>query len=198
MRCGRWPALYFRPHIQGRENVPTDRPFILAPVHRSYIDFSLTLAAHRPRMRYLAKDTLWKEPVGRLWSKLGAIPVARGVADRDALKACITVVEQGEPLVMFPEGTRQEGPVVEHLFDGPAYVQSRTGVPIIPMGIGGSARAMPKGSSVPRPRRVTIIIGPPLEAPVVEGSKARRSSVKVQTEALKAELQRLYDRADGR
>ncbi len=190
--------LYFRPEVIGREHVPIDRPFILCPVHRSYIDFALTLACHRPRMRYLAKDTLWKEPVGRLWSKLGAIPVARGVADREALKACIAVLEQGEPLVMFPEGTRQEGPVVEHLFDGPAYVQSRTGAPIVPVGIGGSAEAMPRGSTVPRPRKVRIVIGEPLEAPEVEGAKARRGAVKAQTEALHDEVQRLYDEAERR
>lgn len=190
--------LYFRPDIEGGENVPTDRAFILAPVHRSYVDFLLLLGCHRPRMRYLAKDTLWKEPVGRLWSKLGGIPVARGAADRDALKACITVVSQGEPLVMFPEGTRQEGPVLEHLFDGPAYVQSRTGAPIIPVGIGGSAEAMPKGAKFPKPRKVKLVIGPPMEAPRPEGAKAQRSSVKAQTEALRTEIQRLYDQADGR
>ncbi|MEY4251507.1 MAG: hypothetical protein RL691_388, partial [Actinomycetota bacterium] len=69
-------------------------------------------------------------------SALGAFPVTRGSADREALKRCIAVLEAGEPLVLFPEGTRQSGPIVQPLFDGAAYVAVKAGVPIIPVGIG--------------------------------------------------------------
>ena len=57
---------------------------------------------------------------------------------------------------MFPEGTRKEGPRLrrEDLLDGPAFVSARTGIPIVPVGIGGSARAMPLGSSIPSPDQV--------------------------------------------
>jgi 1-acyl-sn-glycerol-3-phosphate acyltransferase len=189
--------LFFHTRVEGLENVPKDRPFILAPVHRSYVDFMLVLVCHRPRMRYLAKDTLWKPPFSYLWTALGGIPVARGVADRDVLKASIACIEQGEPLVMFPEGTRQEGPVVNELFDGPAYVQSKTGAPIVPVGIGGSARIMPKGSKFPKPGHVLVLIGKPLEAPQVEGAKAKRSAIKAQTAALRNAIQDLYDEAEA-
>src|SRR3954447_3706971 len=142
---------WFRARVRGVENVPEEGAFVLAPVHRSNLDFALVLFVTKRRMRYLAKDTLWKG--GGFWAKLftalGGIPVARGTADREALRTCIEVVEAGEPLVMFPEGTRQQGPEVQHCFDGPAFVQSRTGVPIVPVGIGGSEAAMPKGSKIP-------------------------------------------------
>ena len=52
-------------------------------------------------------------------SALGGFPVVRGTADRDALRACQAVLERGEPLVMFPEGTRQSGATMQDLFDGP-------------------------------------------------------------------------------
>src|SRR3546814_19148923 len=90
---------------------------------------------------------------------LGAFPVHRGSADRDALKACTDIVSGGSPLVMFPEGTRQSGPKVEELFDGTAYVAAKTGVPIIPVGIGGSEVMLPKGAKLPRRSKLVLVVG---------------------------------------
>ena len=189
--------LWFRVSAKGREHVPAEGAFILAPVHRSNLDFALVLICTKRRMRYLAKDTLWKG--NGFWAKvftaLGGIPVARGTADREALRTCIEVLEAGEPLVMFPEGTRQHGPVVEELFDGPAFVQSRTGVPIVPVGIGGSEGAMPKGSKIPKPRKITVVIGPTLELGEHEGSKAKRAAIHARTEELHEVVQALFDEA---
>ena len=193
-----WARLYLRADFVGLDNVPSDGPFILAPVQRSNIDFLLAAGCARRRQRFLAKDTLWKPVIGNLFSALGGIPVARGTADREALQACQTVLEAGEPLVMFPEGTRQLGPTVEALFDGPAFLQSRTGVPIVPVGIGGSETAMPKGAKWIRPAKVVIVVGEPMEAPEVEGAKARRAAVKTQTATLYDEVQRLFDEAQER
>lgn len=190
--------LWLRVEYRGLEHIPTDRSFILAPVHRSNIDFLLAAGCARRRQRFLAKDSLWKPGFGLLWSALGAIPVARGTADREALRACQVVVEGGEPLVMFPEGTRQTGPTVQPLFDGPAYVQSRTGVPIVPVGIGGSERAMPKGARAIRPTKVVVVIGEPMDSPEAEGAKARRAAVRTQTSALYERVQALFDEAQQR
>ena len=190
--------VWLRVEYHGLENVPADRPFILAPVHRSNIDFMLAAGCARRRQRFLAKDTLWKPGFGVLWSALGGIPVARGTADREALHACQAVVEGGEPLVMFPEGTRQEGPVVEELFDGPAFIQGRTGAPIVPVGIGGSDRAMGKGAKVIRPVKVVVVVGEPMEAPRTDGAKARRAAIRSQTAELKIRVQTLFDDAQRR
>ena len=73
----------------------------------------------RRRLRFMGKDTLWKrQPAAWFLSALGGFPVARGTADREALKRCIAVLEAGEPLVLFPEGERKSGPTVQPLFDG--------------------------------------------------------------------------------
>lgn len=190
--------LWFGVRVEGGEHIPTDGPFILAPVHRSNVDFMVVLLCAKRRMRYLAKDTLWKPGWGRLFSALGGIPVARGTADREALRACIAVIEMGEPLVVFPEGTRQEGPEVRELFDGPAFVQARTGAPIVPVGIGGSAQAMPKGAKSIHRVPIRMLIGRSLEAPVLasgDGNRARRSATRAQTARLKTAVQALYDEA---
>ena len=148
-------------------------------------------------MRYMGKDSLWKVSLfGRLISALGAFPVRRGAADREALRRSIEVVERGEPLVLFPEGTRRFGPTIEHLFDGAAHVATRAGVPVVPVGIGGSERAMQKGKRLPRPVKIHIVVGKPLHPPMNPGGRASRRAVHELTEQLHVELQRLFEEAE--
>jgi 1-acyl-sn-glycerol-3-phosphate acyltransferase len=155
--------LYLPGRVLGRENLPTSGAFIVAPVHRSYVDWLIVARITRRRMRYIAKAELWKSKItGRLLEALGCFPVNRSGADREALERCREVLMGGEPLVMFPEGTRRSGPVVEDLREGVAYLALRAGVPVIPIGIGGSERSMPRGSHVPRPRFVEVVIGKPV------------------------------------
>ena len=187
--------LWFRVSARGMEHVPDEGPFIISPVHRSNLDFLLVLITTKRRIRFLAKDSLFTGVWAKIFLALGGIPVARGTADREALKTCIGVIEAGEPLVIFPEGTRQTGPAVEELFDGAAFVQSRTGAPILPIGIGGSEAAMPKGAKFIKPHKVRLVIGPVLTAPEVEGSKARRAAIRDRTAELHGVLQDLFDEA---
>lgn len=187
---------YTRAHIVGKHNIPKSGPFLLAPIHRSNIDTPLAAGVTRRRMRFMGKDSIWKiKPVGWIVSALGAFPVTRGSADREALKRCIAVLESGEPLVLFPEGTRQSGPVVQPLFDGAAYVAVKAGVPIIPVGIGGSEGVMPKGSKMIYPRKCVIVVGEPITPQADETGRIPRSAVKDITEQLTVELQRLFDEA---
>ena len=191
--------LFWRVSISGRENIPKTGPFILAPVHRSNVDFAIAAAITPRWMRYLAKDSIWKFGLGRIWESLGAIPVARGTADRPAMRALEEAIERGEPVVLFPEGTRQSGPEVQPLFDGAAYIASRTRVPIIPVGIGGSERAMPKGSKLLRPVKIVAIVGKPIHPEArEEGARVPRRAVTELTAALKVEVQRLFDEAQAK
>ena len=188
--------VYLRETVEGVEHVPSSGPFVLAPVHRSFIDFALVARVTRRRLRYMAKDSLWKVGLlGRLLDILGAFPVRRGAADRDALRRSVGVLEMGEGLVLFPEGTRRAGPVVQPLFEGAAYVACRTGAPIVPVGIGGSERAMRKGQRLPRPVKVHVVVGPPLLPPPTDGGRVSRRAVHELTERLRVEVQRLFDEA---
>jgi len=188
---------YFRLEIHGREHVPTHGPFVLAPVHRSNLDFILVSAVTRTRMRYMGKASIWKwRWGGKFVSMLGAFPVHRGSADREALRACLEVIENGEPLVMFPEGTRRSGRVVENLFDGPAYIAARAGAPLVPVGIGGSDKAMPVGAKFIRPHRIVLVVGAPIAPPPGDGTgRVRRRVVRELTERLRTSVQALYDEA---
>ena len=188
--------LFWRETVEGREHVPRSGPYIVAPVHRSNVDTPLAAIVTRRRLRYMGKESVWKiKPIGAFLSALGGFPVRREVADREALRRCVEVLEGGEPLVLFPEGRRRAGPVVEDLFEGAAYLALRTGVPIVPVGIGGSERAMPKGARMLHPVKVHVVIGPPLQPERPPGGRAPRRAVRELTDALQAELQRLFDEA---
>jgi 1-acyl-sn-glycerol-3-phosphate acyltransferase len=196
--CG-FTRILTRLTIEGNEHLPTVGAYVLAPVHRSYIDTPITACVTRRRIRFMGKQEVWKyAPVGWLVSSLGAFPVARGSADREALKRCIAALEGGEPLVLFPEGERKDGLVVQPLFDGAAFVAARAGVPIIPIGIGGSAKVMPRHAKMIHPAKVHVVIGAPIRATVGESGRASRSAIGAVTSELHRELQRLFDLAESR
>ena len=185
-----------RVEVHGAEHVPTSGPFILAPVHRSNLDTPYAAATTRRRLRFMGKDSLWKfRPFGWLLSSLGGFPVTRGSADREALKRCLDVLRGGEPVVLFPEGERKSGPLVQPLFDGAAYLASKTNVPIVPVGIGGSERAMSKGARWIKPVKVHVVVGPALPASSHDGRRATRAELKALTDQLHEDLQKLFDEA---
>ena len=172
----------------------------MAPVHRSNIDTPIVAVVTKRRLRYMGKDSLWKKQPGAwMLSALGGFPVTRGTADREALKRCIEVLEGGEPLVLFPEGERKAGPIVQPLFDGAAYVAARAGAPILPVGIGGSEGVMPKGAKFIYPRKVHVVIGQAdhrADRRRQPGAASRGTSRRPRSCA--TVLQELFDRAQAR
>lgn len=189
--------LYFRVEVHGRGYIPKQGAFILSPSHRSNLDTPMIAVVTKRRLRYMGKESLWKsKPFGWFLSTLGGFPVQRGAADREAMRAAMEVLNRGEPLVMFPEGTRQTGPLIEEMRDGPAYVACRTGVPIVPVGMVGTEGAMPKGSKFVRPVKMVFVIRPPIHPPAGEaGARVPRRVVRELTEQLRDEIQLAFDDA---
>lgn len=191
--------VWCRMSIEGRDNLPKEGAFILAPTHRSIIDTPVSSGVYRKRMRFMGADKWWSNRhFGGLLSALGGFPVSRGTADREALKRCIAVIEGGEPLVLFPEGERKSGSIVQPLFEGAAYIAMKTGVPIVPVGIGGSERVMPKGARFIYPRKLYVMVGKPLVVPAAASAKEQRVAARGLTIQLHAEMQRLFDIAQAR
>lgn len=180
--------------VEGRDRLPVGVAYVVAPVHRSYADFAAMVAAVPRVMRFMAKDSVWKwRWLGRFIEFNGSFPVDREHADRDALRRCEDAVAGGDPVVMFPEGRRKEGPLVEDLFDGPSFVACRNRVPIVPVAIAGTDDFMPRGSRGIRRARVRVVIGEPIYPDVPATGRVPRRAVTENTEHLRAELQRLYD-----
>jgi len=182
----------FRVTVVGREHVPATGAYIVAPTHRSILDVPFSAFITKRTIRFLAKDELFSTPFGEwFFTALGAVRVERGTADRGALRALEAVLAQGEPVAVFPEGTRCSGPRLAPLFDGAAYLSVKLGVPIVPVGVGGSEGILPKGKVLPRVRKVAVVVGTPIAPPVLEG-RARRAAATKLTDELAAELQRVY------
>jgi 1-acyl-sn-glycerol-3-phosphate acyltransferase len=188
---------WFRPQVEGKEHVPATGPVILAPVHRSFADFGFAAFCTNRKLFFMAKDDLWNNKwLGKLLFSVGAFPVHRESADREALQRAEEVLRRESVLVLFPEGTRREGPVVENLMEGAAFLSARTGAPIVPIGIGGSDLAMPKGSSLPKPYTIQVVVGAAIPPPArTGGGRVSRSAVHAATEGLIPKLQAVYDEA---
>ncbi len=192
--------VWTRLSITGGENIPVAGGFILAPGgHRSLIDTPAAAMTSNRLLRFMGAEKYFAAPgVGWALQAVGGFPIERGVADRASLRVAEELLSRGEPLVIFPEQTRFEGPVVQPLKEGAAFLAARAGVPIIPVGFGGAARAWPKGKMLIRPRKMVIIIGEPIHPPQPpEGGRVKRSQIKAVTAELHVELQGLFDRAQA-
>ena len=182
--------------VRGREKVPREGAFVVAPSHRSLMDIFFTGYITRRRIRFMAKQELFEKPfLAWLFTALGGFSVERGSADRAALRAAQEALEGGEPVAIFPEGTRRHGREIVDLFDGGAYLATRLGVPIVPVGIGGSEQILASGKTLPRPHKVAIVVGDPIQPPDHGAGRVRRQEVTNITEKVRVELQACFDEA---
>ncbi len=188
---------YFDVVASNAEQLDLPGPTILAPVHRSHLDSPLLASLSSRRIRALGKESLFEPPIVRwVCAALGAIPVRRGEADRDALKAAKALLDRGESMIVFPEGGRQDGHDVAELFGGAAWLASKTGARVIPIGISGTGQAMGEGSRLPKRVPVGIAVGEPLAPPTgPDGKRADRQQLRDFTAHLRIVLQELQDDA---
>lgn len=189
---------YFKVEAHGAiEGLSVDGPLLLAPVHRSNLDSLLVAGFSKRRCRALAKHTMFKnKPFAWLISALGAFPVERGTADREALRAARMLLDDGQAMVVFPEGTRQDaGPKVGEIYDGVAYLAAKTGARVVPVGIAGTGEAMGKGTKFPKRVKVVVQVGEILEPPTASGKRVTISDRAAFSERLGAVMQELMDEA---
>jgi 1-acyl-sn-glycerol-3-phosphate acyltransferase len=178
---------------EGVEYLQTAPPTIIAPVHRSNLDSLIVGVLSGRRLPTLAKESLFKiKPIAWWIAGLGAIPLDRDAADREATTAARRILDSGEPLMIFPEGTRQTGREIGELFDGTTWIAAKTGASIVPVGIAGTEAAMPPGATVPRRTSVAVVVGEPIAMP---GGRVPRSALTELTALMRRQLQMVNDRA---
>lgn len=192
--------LWFRYEVHGTENLPTEGAFIISPNHRSNLDTPLLPLIRYEPIRFMGKESLWDAGRAAAWflDTMGGFPVERDSADRAALRLAEKILENGEPLVMFPEGTRRTGPIVEeeHMHSGPSFLAGRQQVPVIPVGMAGSEAAMPTGSKFVYPKKIVFVIGAPVAPPTPnEKGRVSRRAVQEHTEELRNHIQVVFDEA---
>ncbi|HXF57863.1 MAG TPA: 1-acyl-sn-glycerol-3-phosphate acyltransferase [Actinomycetota bacterium] len=172
-----------RLEVRGAEHVPASGPAIVAANHRSMLDIPILVVASPRPIVFMAKRELFADPFRRLvFHALGGFPVRREVADVRAVEVGLGVLERGEVLGLYPEGTRSRSGRMLPFLQGAAWFALRTGAPIVPCGISGTARR-PDGRRTLR-KHVTVAFGPPIRVERTSDPRARRQ----QAEALTREL----------
>ena len=188
---------WFRMRVEGHERLQVNGGVIIAPTHRSNLDGPLVGSSSHRRVRYLGKDSLFR-PAAAGWAmrSLGSFPVRRGEADLDAMRVAKEMLEAGECMLVFPEGSRQEGDSIGEIYDGTAWLASKAGTPVVPVGIAGTEVAMPTGSKFPSRVPVTVVVGEVLDPPkAADGERVTRSDLKEWTEQLRVRLHECQTRA---
>jgi 1-acyl-sn-glycerol-3-phosphate acyltransferase len=169
--------LYFRLGRIGREHVPDDGPVIFAANHRSFLDpFLIGTLVRRP-VYYVAK----KELFARRWqawilNALGAFPVDRGASDEEMMRTARAILDRGDCVVIFPEGTRTRPGGLGRPKRGVGRLALEAGAPIVPVAVIGT-ESVRRGWRI-RPHKVRIRCGRPLTFPrVAEPSPALAGAV---------------------
>jgi 1-acyl-sn-glycerol-3-phosphate acyltransferase len=193
--CG--SATVYRVRVRGRENLPATGGYVLAPSHRSMMDIPFAAWISKRPLRYMGKASLFKIPVlGAFFRTLGGFEVARDGTDRKALRDSMQMLQNGEILLVYPEGTRQNGPKIHALQPGAAYLALRAGVPILPVGIAGTEEIMRDHEShVPRFKHVAMVVGEPIVGERRESGIVPREQVDALSARLKDALQATFDEA---
>jgi 1-acyl-sn-glycerol-3-phosphate acyltransferase len=159
--------LYFRMQRIGREHLPKEGPLLLASNHRSFLDpFVIGTLVKRP-VYYMAKRELF-EKRWQAWilNALGAFPVDRGAGDGDAMATARRILERGDCVVVFPEGTRVRRGPLSSPRRGIGRLALETGAPVAPVAVNGTD-GVRRGWRI-RPRKVRLRVGRPLRYPTVE------------------------------
>lgn len=178
---------------EGTRHLRVAPPVIIAPVHRSNLDSLIVGTLGGRRLPTLAKESLFKiRPVGWWIAGLGAIPLERDAADREATRAAREILDGGNPLMIFPEGTRQTGRQIGDLFDGTVWIAVKTGAAIVPVGIAGTEAALPPGANFPKRTTVGVVVTEPIAMPV---GRVPRSALAELTNLMKGRLQEANNRA---
>ena len=191
--------LMFRPQVEGVEQIPGDGPVILAGNHLTFIDSIVLPIVTKRQVFFIGKDeyVTGKGFKGRLmawfFTGVGMIPVDRdgasgGVA---ALMTGRRILEEGKIFGIYPEGTRSPDGRLYRGRTGIARLTLMTGAPVVPFAMIGTDKLQPGGKGFPRPGKVTVRFGAPMEFSRYDGMDRDRYVLRAVTDSVMAEVMRL-------
>jgi 1-acyl-sn-glycerol-3-phosphate acyltransferase len=186
-----WLRAYHRFQITGREHLPADGSFVLVANHSSHLDALCLLSALPLRRLHrafpAAAADYFFESVPRIWIAavvVNALPFSREVRVRQSLALCDGLLKNpGNVLILFPEGTRSVTGELSRFKPGIGALLSGQTVPVIPCYLDGAFRAWPKGKLLPRPRRISLRIGPPKNYGLLPPGKESISAIAADLQA---------------
>ncbi|MBR7553265.1 lysophospholipid acyltransferase family protein [Allobacillus sp. GCM10007491] len=172
----------FKIKVIGKENIPKDGPVIICSNHISNYD-PPTVGITSPRtIHFMAKEELFeKKGIGFILRNVNAFPVKRGMRDRNALRKGLKLLEEGNVLGLFPEGTRSKTGQVKRGLAGAGFFAMRSNATVIPCAIIGKYE---------RSKPLTVIYGKPIE---FESLKKDKPSAQEVTDEIMENIKRLLD-----
>ncbi|HEX6248266.1 MAG TPA: lysophospholipid acyltransferase family protein [Nocardioidaceae bacterium] len=161
----------YRPTVTGLENIPAQGPVILASNHLSFVDSMVIPLVVSRRVAFLAKSDYFtgtgvKGTLSRWWFQgFGMIPVDRddSRAAQASLDAALAVLSDGGVFGIYPEGTRSRDGRLYRGRTGVAWLAMTSGAPVVPVALVGTERLQPVGTTIPRPAKVSVRFGAPVE-----------------------------------
>ncbi|MFF8386655.1 lysophospholipid acyltransferase family protein [Streptomyces kanasensis] len=191
--------LMFRPQVEGADQIPGSGPVILAGNHLTFIDSMILPLVVDRQVCFIGKDeyVTGKGFKGRLmawfFTGVGMIPVDREGAGAAvaALHTGRRVLEEGRIFGIYPEGTRSPDGRLYRGRTGIARLTLMTGAPVVPFALIGTDKLQPGGAGLPRPGRVTVRFGEPMEFSRYEGMDRDRYVLRAVTDSVMAEVMRL-------
>ncbi len=155
--------LLFRFRVIHRERMIQRGPVILAMNHQSYLDPPLAGITCDRAIYFLARRTLLNVPLlGWVLPKVNVIPVNQEGVDRSAIKAMIRVLQAGNGILVFPEGSRTLDGNLQPAEPGLGLVIAKTLAPVVPMRIFGANEALPRRGGRLRLVPITVVVGEPI------------------------------------
>jgi 1-acyl-sn-glycerol-3-phosphate acyltransferase len=181
--------LIYRVRAIGVENVPRSGPLILAPNHFSQMDHFFVGLYLRRKVRFMAKSQMFGPPVFTYIYKHGGVfPVRRGHRDEESIKTALTILGQGEMLLVYAEGGRSRSGELGEVKPGIGRIALESGAPVVPVAIQGSEKVRRwKRFRFPK---VTVQFGEPIDLPTEE-APARERQLEV-AERIFAPLREMY------
>lgn len=175
------------------ERVPAKGPVLLVANHAAFLDGPFVFSLAPRPVTFLAKQEAFAGAFGAVVRSVGQIPIDRGTGDRAALATALAVLERGDAVGIFPEGTRRDGAVAE-VNQGAAWIAMRSGAPVVPVAVLGTRVAGRSADAWPRPWSVlTVDFGEPFtvtpDTSVPGRERLRRASDRVR-ESLASHVQR--------
>ena len=172
--------LYHRLDIKGREHLPREGAYVMVANHASHLDALCLLSALPPLRRaeafpVAAGDTFFDNGAKSLLAALclNAVPIWRGRAGRHALDDLRHKLTRPTcTLLVFPEGTRTRTGEIGRFKPGLGMLLGESRVPVVPCGIVGAFEALPPGTHLPRPARLRVRIGQPIDSGDFDNNRA--------------------------
>lgn len=164
--------LILRPTILGKNNIPKTGRLIVAPTHRSMLDIPCGGCITWQPMRWMVKEELVSNKFGKYYFETcGSFGVDKNATDPAAVKRAISVLNDEDKLLIFPEGRRNKFDNIGELLGGVGFIAAKTNTPVVPVAIYGVDKAFDLKNFIPRKSKIYILIGEPITSHIGKEGK---------------------------